>query len=95
MKNNNTGQVVQSNALLAFSARYAWLRERFTQLIVTTGCADSNPRMVLGISVNDRFSACDPESVDKAIDAAMANAERQGRRETTCRACGGRGVIEC
>ncbi len=78
MGTNDNGKAVQSGDLLAFASRYAWLRSRFTQLIITTGCSDSWPRMVTGIEVNERFAVCDPASVDRAIDAAMANASVRG-----------------
>ncbi len=57
----------------AFASRYAWIRERFTQFVVTTGSCESRPRIVTGTDVNNRLCACDPATVDAAIDAAMAN----------------------
>lgn len=52
--------------------RYRWLRENFTRLIVTR-CEESYAPLahVTKIILNDCFPPTDPESVDRAIDAAM------------------------
>lgn len=54
------------------AARYRWLRERFTQLIIRTALAGGNCRAVEEVRVNQALSACDPATCDRAIDEAMA-----------------------
>lgn len=72
-------QEIQPDNLYKFASRYAWLRQRFTQLLVTTGCVISRPCVITKIEVNEHLSECDAASADKAIDEAMqATSEQHG-----------------
>lgn len=67
------------------AGRYRWLRNDFTQLIVSTArdqAADDDRLFVVDIQVSKHLSATDASSVDAAVDAAIRSS-RPSEPDTT------------
>lgn len=64
------------------AARYEWLREHFTQLVIHTDFHQLSPgvmyRTVTLIEIGQELLPPDPGSVDRAIDTQLEREEREG-----------------